>query len=76
MSRPKSDRQPDKLVRCAIYTRKSTEEGLEQEFNSRTVAGQAVQSRVFANINRQNPSHPQPRPNFAWPPAACPGHLI
>ena len=23
-----------KLVRCAIYTRKSTEEGLEQEFNS------------------------------------------
>lgn len=24
----------EKLVRCAIYTRKSTEEGLEQEFNS------------------------------------------
>ena len=23
-----------KLVRCAVYTRKSTEEGLEQEFNS------------------------------------------
>src|ERR1700751_1550514 len=23
-----------KLVRCAIYTRKSSEEGLEQEFNS------------------------------------------
>ena len=23
-----------KVVRCAIYTRKSTEEGLEQEFNS------------------------------------------
>jgi hypothetical protein len=22
------------MVRCAIYTRKSTEEGLEQEFNS------------------------------------------
>jgi site-specific DNA recombinase len=26
--------QPEKAVRCAIYTRKSTEEGLEQEFNS------------------------------------------
>ncbi len=26
--------QPEKVVRCAIYTRKSTEEGLEQEFNS------------------------------------------
>lgn len=25
---------PLALVRCAIYTRKSTEEGLEQEFNS------------------------------------------
>jgi len=23
-----------KLVRCAIYTRKSSEEGLDQEFNS------------------------------------------
>jgi len=22
------------IVRCAVYTRKSTEEGLEQEFNS------------------------------------------
>lgn len=28
---PKPDRQ---TVRCAIYTRKSTEEGLDQEFNS------------------------------------------
>jgi site-specific DNA recombinase len=26
--------QPEQVVRCAIYTRKSTEEGLEQEFNS------------------------------------------
>ena len=28
----KNDKQP--TIRCAIYTRKSTEEGLEQEFNS------------------------------------------
>jgi site-specific DNA recombinase len=27
-------RQSVPLVRCAVYTRKSTEEGLEQEFNS------------------------------------------
>jgi len=26
--------RPKKLVRCAIYTRKSTEDGLEQEYNS------------------------------------------
>jgi len=25
---------PGKTIRCAIYTRKSTEEGLQQEFNS------------------------------------------
>jgi DNA invertase Pin-like site-specific DNA recombinase len=25
---------PEKLLRCAVYTRKSTEDGLEQEFNS------------------------------------------
>ena len=30
----KAPRRPGKKVRCAIYTRKSTEEGLEQEFNS------------------------------------------
>src|SRR5262249_49143918 len=28
------DRATVPLVRCAVYTRKSTEEGLEQEFNS------------------------------------------
>jgi site-specific DNA recombinase len=27
-------RQPAKRLRCAIYTRKSSEEGLEQAFNS------------------------------------------
>ena len=31
MSRGRPSR---KAIRCAIYTRKSTEEGLEQEFNS------------------------------------------
>ena len=32
-SRKKDDSVP--TIRCAIYTRKSTEEGLDQEFNSR-----------------------------------------
>ena len=31
---PPDRRQAVKKIRCAIYTRKSTEEGLEQEFNS------------------------------------------
>ena len=30
--KPKKEKQP--VVRCAIYTRKSTEEGLEQEYNT------------------------------------------
>jgi site-specific DNA recombinase len=34
MSRTKTVVAPAKSVRCAIYTRKSTEEGLEQAFNS------------------------------------------
>jgi site-specific DNA recombinase len=32
--RPKAATAPSPTVRCAIYTRKSSEEGLEQEFNS------------------------------------------
>ena len=34
MAKPFRDAGPDRPIRCAIYTRKSTEEGLEQEFNS------------------------------------------
>lgn len=37
------------IVRCAIYTRKSTEEGLEQEFNTldaqRDAAGAFIRSQ-------------------------------
>ena len=32
--RPQARAAPAVAVRCAIYTRKSTEDGLEQEFNS------------------------------------------
>ena len=34
MSRKKEAKLANPTIRCAIYTRKSTEEGLEQEFNS------------------------------------------
>jgi site-specific DNA recombinase len=34
MSRSSTTPRTLSLVRCAVYTRKSTEEGLEQEFNS------------------------------------------
>ncbi len=34
MSKQRSQASSPRTIRCAIYTRKSTEEGLEQEFNS------------------------------------------
>ena len=36
----------DKKVRCAIYTRKSTEEGLEQEFNSLQAQREACEAYI------------------------------
>jgi hypothetical protein len=37
---------PQKTVRCAIYTRKSTEYGLEQEFNSLDAQREASEAYV------------------------------
>jgi site-specific DNA recombinase len=36
------------LLRCAIYTRKSTEEGLEQEFNSLDVQREAAEAFILS----------------------------
>ena len=38
--------QPARILRCAIYTRKSTEEGLDQEFNSLDAQREAGESYV------------------------------
>jgi DNA invertase Pin-like site-specific DNA recombinase len=35
-----------KLIRCAVYTRKSTEEGLEQDFNSLQVQREACEAYI------------------------------
>ena len=35
-----------KKIRCAIYTRKSTEEGLEQDFNSLDAQREACESYI------------------------------
>src|SRR6516162_766561 len=39
------------LVRCAIYTRKSTEEGLEQEFNSLDAQRESAEAFVRSQAN-------------------------
>src|SRR5690242_11507342 len=37
-----------KLVRCAVYTRKSTEEGLEQAFNSLDAQRESAEAYIAA----------------------------
>lgn len=41
-----SKTKPHELVRCAVYTRKSTEEGLEQEFNSLDAQREAAEAFI------------------------------
>ena len=38
--------KPPSCLRCAIYTRKSTEEGLEQEFNSLDAQREAAEAYI------------------------------
>src|SRR3954467_15108937 len=38
--------EPPKSIRCAVYTRKSTEEGLEQEFNSLDAQREAAEAYI------------------------------
>src|SRR5437763_7273906 len=45
MNQPKTPRTLP-LVRCAVYTRKSTEEGLEQEFNSLDAQRESAQAYI------------------------------
>ncbi len=39
---------PPKPVRCAIYTRKSTEEGLNEEFNSLDAQREAAEAYIVS----------------------------
>ena len=46
-----------KKIRCAIYTRKSAEEGLEQEFNSLALGGYwTTASPGLADIHHRQPA--------------------
>ena len=47
MTRKRSPPAPvDSKIRCAIYTRKSTQDGLEQEFNSLDAQREAGESYI------------------------------
>lgn len=47
-SRPSAEPSSSRPVRCAIYTRKSTEEGLEQEFNSLDAQREAAEAYILS----------------------------
>ena len=51
MTKNSENTRPSKSLRCAIYTRKSTEEGLDQEFNS--LEAQREASEAFISSQRR-----------------------
>jgi len=44
--RNRQETSASKTIRCAIYTRKSTEEGLQQEFNSLDAQREAAEAYI------------------------------
>jgi site-specific DNA recombinase len=52
--------KPEKLIRCAIYTRKSTEHGLEQEFNSLDAQREACEAYIKSQASHGWEVLPQP----------------
>ena len=48
LNRKEMPRRPGKRIRCAIYTRKSTDEGLEQAFNSLDAQREACAAFVLS----------------------------
>ncbi len=47
-SRTKTNSEEKKVVRCAVYTRKSTEEGLQQEFNTLDAQRESAEAYIAA----------------------------
>lgn len=50
-TKPRKPAQEKTVVRCAVYTRKSTEEGLEQEFNSLDAQRESGENYIKAQVN-------------------------
>lgn len=46
-----ASRTDAKIIRCAVYTRKSTEEGLQQEFNSLDAQREAAEAFIISQKN-------------------------
>jgi site-specific DNA recombinase len=58
MKKPGTATRRTGTVRCAIYTRKSSEEGLEQEFNSLQAQREACEAFIDSQRRRLGlPAH-------------------
>ena len=67
-----------KKIRCAIYTRKSAEEGLEQEFNSLDAQREACAAYVASQSKQRKHQH-RTRTRLDWLPLRAvrrTGHLV
>ena len=68
-----------KRVRCAIYTRKSTEEGLEQDFNSLDAQREACEAYIQSQRGQgwviKIPANHSSNSTWAasWTPTGCAG---
>src|SRR6201992_1616115 len=51
--------RPGKVIRCAIYTRKSTEHGLDQEFNSLDAQREACEAYIKSQASQNWKALPQ-----------------
>ena len=51
MKKPGTTTRSSGTVRCAIYTRKSSEEGLEQEFNSLQAQREACEAFINSQLH-------------------------
>ena len=63
---PETSNTPAGPVRCAIYTRKSTEEGLEQEFNSLDAQREAAQAYIASQRQEGWLALPYPYDDGGW----------
>ena len=64
------------LVRCAIYTRKSTEEGLEQEFNSLDAQRESAEAFIRSQTATAPPPEPVRVPTPVDPRLPPPGTIL
>ena len=66
MKKPEATTRRNGTVRCAIYTRKSTEEGLEQSFHTLQAQREAAEAYILSHREEGWRSVPAPYDDGGW----------